>query len=54
MKLSKAAKGRIKRMTAADRKKVRVAAALLADSEIISADRYNAIARACYARVLNG
>jgi len=45
MKLSKAAKARIKRMSAADRKALVKAANMLADSDCITADRAAAIAR---------
>jgi len=45
VKLSKAAKARLKRMNIADKKKVRAAAALLADCEVISAARYHAVDR---------
>lgn len=45
MKLSKEAKSRIKRMSAADRKALAKAALLLADCEIITRGRYDAIAR---------
>ena len=45
MKLSKAAKARLKRMSIADKKKVRAAAALLADCEVITAERYYAVSR---------
>jgi hypothetical protein len=47
MKLSKAAKARIKRMNSADKKAVIKAAALLADCEIISSGRYTAVHRTC-------
>jgi hypothetical protein len=47
MKLSKAAKARIKRMNMQERKKLIIAASLLADSECISAARYMAIHRTC-------
>ena len=47
MKLSKAAKARIKRMNQADKKKLLSSAALLADCEVISAQRYTAVHRAC-------
>ena len=47
MKLSKAAKAGIKRMNQADKKKLLAAAALLADCEVISNDRYMAVRRAC-------
>jgi len=47
VKLSKAAKARIKRMSQADKKSTLKMAAHLADCEIISNDRYLAIRRAC-------
>jgi len=47
VKLSKAAKARIKRMTAADKKSLLKMAAHLADCEVISNDRYMAVRRAC-------
>lgn len=47
MKLSKQAKARIKRMSASERKKLVIAASLLADTECISAARYMAIHRTC-------
>lgn len=47
MKLSKAAKARIKRMTMADKKSLVKAAGHLADCDAISNDRYVAIMRAC-------
>ena len=45
MKLSKSAKSRIKRMTVTELKAVMKAAILLADSEIISSSRCDAIMR---------
>lgn len=45
MKLSKAAKARIKRMSAADRKAAGKAAILLADAEMISDERCSTILR---------
>ena len=42
MKLSKAAKARIKRMSASERKQVLKAAQVLADIEIITPERYAA------------
>tara|TARA_Y100000361_G_C11159946_1_gene346621 strand:- start:3775 stop:3939 length:165 start_codon:yes stop_codon:yes gene_type:complete len=45
MKLSKAAKARIRRMSASERKAILKAAQLLADVEIITADRYAATYR---------
>jgi hypothetical protein len=45
MKLSKCAKARIKRMTNAELKAVMKAAVLLADAEIISSSRCDAIMR---------
>ncbi len=47
MKLSKSAKARIKRMSAAEKKSLVKSAAFLADCECISAARYVAIARTC-------
>jgi len=47
MKLSKAAKARLKRMSANDKKAVIKAALLLADCEVISNARYLAIHRCC-------
>ena len=47
MKLSKAAKARIKRMSMQEKKAVIKAAALLADCECISNNRYMAIHRTC-------
>lgn len=49
MKLSKAAKARLKRMTMQERKTLLKAAMLLADSECISDARYMAIQRTCKA-----
>jgi hypothetical protein len=49
VKLSKAAKARIKRMNQADKKKLLAAAAMLADCEVISAQRYAAVHRGCKA-----
>jgi len=46
VKCSKAAKARIKRMSAAERKAVDKAAKLLADTECISYGRYLSISRA--------
>lgn len=51
MKLSKDAKKRFKRMSSAERKAVLKAAELLADTEAITAGRYEAIRRtlkSCY------
>lgn len=45
MKLSKAAKARLKRMSSSERKAVLKAGILLADCECISNDRYMAIHR---------
>ena len=45
MRLGKGAKQRIKRMTVAERKAVAKAAALLADYEAITPQRYEAIIR---------
>jgi hypothetical protein len=45
MKLSKMAKARIKRMNMSERKAALKAAALLADAEMITAQRYAAIHR---------
>jgi hypothetical protein len=45
MKLSKAAKARIKRMNATERKAIMKAAVLLADNDCITAGRAAAIAR---------
>ena len=47
MKLSKSAKARIKRMSAADKKALVKAANLLADYDCITAGRAFAIARTC-------
>ena len=47
MKLSKSAKARIKRMSAADKKKLASAARFLADYDCITADRAVAILRTC-------
>lgn len=47
MKLSKQAKSRIKRMSAADRKATLKAAGILADCEVISSERYAAVYRTC-------
>ena len=47
MKLSKAAKNRIKRMSASEKKALLKAAVLLADTEIITDGRYRAIHRMC-------
>ena len=45
-KLSKSAKARIKRMSAAERKAVFKAATLLSDTEVITHHRWAAVARA--------
>lgn len=45
MKLSKSSKARIKRMTVKERRELFKAAILMADSELISAGKYSAIAR---------
>lgn len=45
MKLSKAAKARVKRMNMGERKAVLKAAMLMADNEMITPDRYAAIHR---------
>jgi len=47
MKLSKSAKARIKRMSASERKACVKAAFMLADCEMITAGRAQAIARTC-------
>lgn len=47
MKLSKAAKARIKRMSAAEKKAIYKAATLLADNEIITHQRWVAVSRTC-------
>tara|TARA_R100001163_G_C4987834_1_gene141560 strand:+ start:382 stop:546 length:165 start_codon:yes stop_codon:yes gene_type:complete len=47
MKLSKSAKMRIKRMSAADKKKLAAAARFLADYDCITAPRAVAIMRTC-------
>ena len=50
VKVSKAGKARLKRMTAGDRKAILKAALLLADNECITSKRYEAIhrvARSC-------
>jgi hypothetical protein len=47
LKLSKAAKARIKRMSASERKAMVKAAAMLADAELITGARYSAIIRTC-------
>ncbi len=47
MKLSKASKARIKRMTATERKALLKASILLADNDIITNGRYMAIHRMC-------
>ena len=48
-KASKAAKARVKRASASEKKQVIKAAALLADMELITDSRYRAILRACKA-----
>ena len=48
-KASKAAKARLKRMSMTDKAKIKKAAAMLADCELITSARYNAILRACKA-----
>lgn len=48
-KASKAAKARLKRMSMTDKAKIKKAAAMLADAELITASRYSAILRACKA-----
>jgi hypothetical protein len=48
MKLSKAAKARISRMSQAERKACVKAAQLLADAEMITAERAKTIARTCF------
>lgn len=45
MKLSKAAKARIKRMTLAERKQLLKAATLLADNEVITHSKWASISR---------
>jgi hypothetical protein len=45
MKLSKSSKARIKRMSAADRKKLGAAARFLADYDCITAERAGAVLR---------
>lgn len=47
MKLSKSAKARIKRMSNKEQKEVLKAANLLANVEVITNDRFNAVRRAC-------
>ena len=47
MKLSKSAKARIKRMSAADKKKLAAAARFLADYDCITAERAVAVMRTC-------
>ena len=47
MKLSKAAKARIKRMSMTERKALIKAASMLADAEVISMGRLEAVARTC-------
>ena len=47
MKLSKSAKMRIKRMSAADKKKLAAAARFLADYDCITAERAVAVMRTC-------
>jgi hypothetical protein len=47
MKLSKAAKARIKRMTQAEKKALIKAAYMLADAEVITPGRAQAIHRTC-------
>lgn len=47
MKLSKTAKMRIKRMSAAEKKACVKAAFMLADAEMITSERAAAIARTC-------
>lgn len=47
MKLSKSAKARIKRASATERKQLIKAAAMLADYECITPERYVTIARTC-------
>jgi len=46
MKLSKASKARIKRMTMVERKQLLKAAVLLADSEVITNSKYMTVLRA--------
>jgi len=46
MKLSKSSKARIKRMTMAEKKSLKKAAADLANAEAITSERYMAICRA--------
>lgn len=46
MKLSKSAKARVKRLTAAKQKELLKATAMLADYEIITNERYLAVKRA--------
>jgi len=51
VKLSKAAKARVKRMSSSDRKALLKAALMLADNDIISSGRYSALDRlnkSCY------
>ena len=48
-KASKAAKARLKRMSMTDKAKIKKAAAMLADCELITSARYSAILRACKA-----
>ena len=52
VKVSKAGKARIKRMSAADRKKVESACVLLANTELISSARCAAIQRTVTAAML--
>jgi len=47
MKLSKLSKARIKRMSSTERKQLCKAAALLADNDVITNDRYMAMMRVC-------
>jgi len=47
VKLSKAAKARIKRMTQTERKMLMKAAMTLADAEVISMGRCEAVVRTC-------
>jgi len=47
MKLSKSAKARIKRMSAADKKKLAAAARFLADYDCITSERAVAVMRTC-------
>jgi hypothetical protein len=48
MKLSKGAKARIQRMSQAERKAIVKAAQMLADCEVITAERAKTIARVCF------